>query len=135
MAMLLGRGAFAASRPRALPRYRRRRDARVEALDRQMPKGGEWTRPGGGFSVWLTLEGRERGMEIYRGALQHGLVLAPGEVFRTGAADGSHLRLCFGNLPEALLREAVGTLAMLLRARPGRERGRGGAGGEVTPLV
>src|SRR5699024_4691914 len=35
--------------------YSERRDALLGALDDMMPAGATWTRPGGGFYVWLTL--------------------------------------------------------------------------------
>ncbi|HEX5496420.1 MAG TPA: PLP-dependent aminotransferase family protein [Mycobacteriales bacterium] len=35
--------------------YRQRRDAMLSALDALMPPGCSWTRPDGGFYVWLTL--------------------------------------------------------------------------------
>ncbi|MGH3741964.1 MAG: PLP-dependent aminotransferase family protein, partial [Micromonosporaceae bacterium] len=35
--------------------YAARRDAALEALDDHMPEGASWTRPGGGFFVWLKL--------------------------------------------------------------------------------
>src|SRR5699024_6907689 len=35
--------------------YSERRDALLGALDDMMPTGATWTRPGGGFYVWLTL--------------------------------------------------------------------------------
>jgi 2-aminoadipate transaminase len=37
--------------------YRERRDAMLAALAEQMPAATTWTRPGGGFYVWLTLPG------------------------------------------------------------------------------
>jgi 2-aminoadipate transaminase len=35
--------------------YRRRRDIMLDALERHMPPGTTWTRPDGGFFVWVTL--------------------------------------------------------------------------------
>ena len=35
--------------------YRVRRDAMLESLDAHFPKEATWTRPGGGFYVWITL--------------------------------------------------------------------------------
>jgi 2-aminoadipate transaminase len=59
--------------------YRHRRDLMLAALDRHMPPGTVWTRPDGGFFIWVTfpagvdtnrmlLQARERGVEFLPGA-------------------------------------------------------------------
>ena len=59
--------------------YRRRRDLMLAALERHMPEGTTWTRPDGGFFVWVTFppgldttrmlpQARERGVEFLPGA-------------------------------------------------------------------
>lgn len=59
--------------------YRRRRDLMLQALDRHMPANTTWTRPEGGFFVWVTLpegidtnrllpQARERGVEFLPGS-------------------------------------------------------------------
>ena len=59
--------------------YRRRRDLMLAALERHMPEGTTWTRPEGGFFVWVTFpagvdttrmlpQARERGVEFLPGA-------------------------------------------------------------------
>lgn len=59
--------------------YRRRRNLMLAALERHMPSGTEWTRPEGGFFIWLTLpegvdtdrmlpQAKERGVEFLPGS-------------------------------------------------------------------
>ncbi len=59
--------------------YRRRRDLMLDALARHMPEGTTWTRPEGGFFIWVTLpeaidtdhmlpQTRERGVEYLPGS-------------------------------------------------------------------
>ncbi|MGH2561998.1 MAG: PLP-dependent aminotransferase family protein, partial [Thermomicrobiales bacterium] len=59
--------------------YKRRRDVMLVALERHMPPGTTWTRPDGGFFIWVTLPdgvdatrmlpmARERGVEYLAGA-------------------------------------------------------------------
>ena len=59
--------------------YRRRRDLMLQALERHMPSGTSWTRPEGGFFIWVTFpegvdttrmlpQARERGVEFLPGA-------------------------------------------------------------------
>ena len=46
--------------PRDLQRYRtiygERRDAMLDALQREMPDGVTWTHPAAGFHLWLTMK-------------------------------------------------------------------------------
>jgi len=37
--------------------YRRRRDAKLKALEARFPGGVRWSRPEGGFFLWVTLPG------------------------------------------------------------------------------
>ena len=42
--------------------YRDKRDAMLRALERSFPAGAQWTCPGGGFFIWVTLpEGMDAG--------------------------------------------------------------------------
>lgn len=73
--------------PRRLPEhvgklreiYQRRRDRMLAALDAHMPEGTSWSRPDGGFFIWVTLpetidttrmraQARERGVDYLPGA-------------------------------------------------------------------
>ena len=48
--------------------YRTRRDAMLATLEREMPDGCSWTRPAGGFFVWVTLpEGLDASTMLPRG--------------------------------------------------------------------
>ncbi len=119
LAEFLRRGMMASHMKRVLPRYRRRRDALMRALEKSMPEGVTWTRPEGGFCCWLTLPAGGAFRDLHRAALDRGLIVAPGEVFLVDPEprEGAHLRLCFGNQTEATIREAVAILAGLVRER------------------
>ena len=45
--------------------YGRRRTAMLEALERHMPEGVDWTRPEGGMFVWVTLPRGMDGAELF----------------------------------------------------------------------
>ncbi len=135
LAEFLRRGCMKKHMQRILPIYRRRRDAILAALEETMPAGVVWTRPEGGFSCWLTLPGRESFGDLYRAALERGLVFAPGEVFLVDSDPRVHLRLCFGNRPEKVIREGVGILADLIRERLQGEKRVRDAIPDRSPLV
>ncbi len=102
LAAFLQRGDFRRHLRRMLPDLSRSaatpRCARFEAF---MPPGVQWTRPHGGLCCWLTLPPHPGLGATPHLMLQQGWAVAPGHVFLTGAAGDHHLRLCFGNSPDA----------------------------------
>lgn len=102
---------------RVIPIYRKRRDAMLAALKRYMPEQVVWSHPSGGFCGWLTLPNTHALHDIHRVALQHGLALAPGEVFMPQPVKTKHLRLSFGNQSIEGIRMAVQLLATLIEER------------------
>lgn len=119
---------------RVLPIYRRRRDALMDALPRHMPRAVTWTRPAGGFCCWLTLPNTHAMRDIHRVALQHGLALAPGDVFLSESDPYKHLRLSFGNLNEEAIRQSIALLGRLIEERLDAEPPRAELY-DFTPLV
>jgi 2-aminoadipate transaminase len=75
--------------------YRRRRDAMLEALAAHMPAEATWTRPGGGFFVWLRLPEPLRAAKVAARARQEGLLIPVGDPFFAEAPTGQYLRLAF----------------------------------------
>jgi 2-aminoadipate transaminase len=76
--------------------YGTRRDVMLSALDRYMPAGTTWTRPEGGFFVWLTLPPTLRAQDVKRTAADAGVTVAAGEPFFLDPHDGQqHLRLAY----------------------------------------
>ncbi len=88
--------------------YRMRCETVLTALARHMPAGVEWTRPQGGFFIWITLP---EGMEIAN--LQdrfaaRGVRVAPGNEFCTPRETGARgFRLAFSFAPLDQLKEGI----------------------------
>ena len=135
VANLLERKKFKPHLRRVLPIYKRRRDMLLRTLTEWMPDYISWTEPEGGFTCWLTLPDDSRLDDLYQASLENGLAYSPGSVFMTEPDGQRHIRLCFGNLPEETIREAVILLSNLIRERIGtRVRTRPPAFNQV-PLV
>ena len=114
LAHFLHQGRLKAHLKRVLPIYRTRRDALLNALDRYMPDGVEWTQPAGGFSNWVKLP-QSNMMTIYKAALKYGIAFTPGEAFLSEPGTNQYLRLCFSSQPAEDLDEIVATIANLIR--------------------
>jgi 2-aminoadipate transaminase len=96
--------------------YRKRRDTLLAALDRSMPAGVTWTKPSGGFFVWLTLPEGTRGQQVKRAAAARGVLVSAGEGYFIDPADGRHnLRLTYSSAPLPDLERAVHVLGEVIR--------------------
>lgn len=91
--------------------YAERRDAILTALDDFMPDGATWTRPAGGFYVWLTLpEGLDSKAMAPR-AVANRVAYVPGTGFFADGSGQQHLRLSYCFPPPERIREGVRRLA------------------------
>ena len=116
LAEFLRRGGFDRAMETALPVYRSRRDAFLVAMAEFLPPVVTWTEPQGGYCSWVTLPSYDGG--FYEKALAAGVLIAPGEVFLSAPDPGkTHFRVCFGNIAESGIREAVMRLARVIERR------------------
>ncbi|WP_285496851.1 PLP-dependent aminotransferase family protein [Actinomadura sp. NBRC 104425] len=94
--------------------YRERRDAMLDALDTLMPKDCTWTRPSGGFFVWLTVpEGLDTKAMAPR-AIAERVAYVPGTGFYSNGDGRRHLRLSYCYPEPHRIREGVRRLAGVL---------------------
>lgn len=95
--------------------YKSRADRMVAALERYMPSEAAWTRPDGGFFVWLTAPDGGDTMALAAEASQHGVSYVPGAVFCVGSDAGrSCMRLCYSSVTEYEIEEGIRTLSQVL---------------------
>jgi 2-aminoadipate transaminase len=90
-------------------RLRPRRDAMLEALDAAMPAGADWTRPEGGYFLWLELPGDDVA-ELLPRARAAGVDFVPGSGFGGGAGSA---RLAFSYATADEIRTGVARLGAL----------------------
>jgi 2-aminoadipate transaminase len=96
--------------------YRERRNALLDALTEHMPPGTRWTRPGGGFYVWLTLpEGLDAKAMLPR-AVTARVAYVPGTAFYADGFGSRCLRLSYCHPPPQRIREGVRRFAGVLDA-------------------
>jgi len=117
VARFLAGGAHRAHLRRVLPRFAMQRDATVAALRREMPRDVKWREPEGGLSVWFELPPDRDFSDLYEQALEAGVAIAPGWMFRNRPDAATGFRISFGMASPEGIREAVAILARLIRAR------------------
>lgn len=95
--------------------YRERRDVALTALEGTMPDGVSWTRPAGGYFIWLRLPGAVDVDELERRAQAQQVYFANGRGFFPEPAQGAHfLRLSYSYLSHDDLRKGIGILGNLI---------------------
>ncbi len=94
--------------------YHERATTMLDALDEFMPAGIEWTRPTGGFYVWVTLPEPLDASSMLAKALQHRVAYVPGRGFYADGSGRRQLRLCYSFPTPPRIREGVERLGLLL---------------------
>jgi DNA-binding transcriptional MocR family regulator len=96
---------------------RERRDAMLDALARELPDDASWTRPDGGYFVWLELPSGPPSDELLAEAEQAGVTFVKGSDFFPGGHGGEReLRLAFSFVSPEEIAEGVSVLGSLARA-------------------
>lgn len=91
--------------------YRQRRDAMLAALEREMPAGTFWTKPDGGFFIWLRFpEGVD--METLAPACrERGVEISPGPIFYFDVRGANEMRLSYSFATEDQIGAGIAILA------------------------
>ncbi len=109
-------GEYAAHVERVIPVYRARRDAMLHALEAHFPPEARWTRPSGGFYVWVIIPPSVSLESLFQQALERGIAIAPAAAFYPYGSPLNAFRLTYSRYPEEVLIHAVRTLGGLLKA-------------------
>lgn len=75
---LLKSGEYDAHLKKARKHYKVRRDTIIEALEKNMPEGVTWTRPNGGFHMWVELPRGYSSIALFLHAIERGVAFSPG---------------------------------------------------------
>lgn len=96
-----GSGEFEQYMRRVHRVFRHRMQTLLQGLERCLPKGVNWTRPNGGYTAWLTLNGCNITEETLVGKLlQAGVKTGPGSRYFYQAPKQVHLRLSIACVSE-----------------------------------
>jgi DNA-binding transcriptional MocR family regulator len=115
----LRRGNFEPNLVRVNGLLKARRDAMLEALDRHMPPDAEWSRPEGGYFIWLDVPSGPDTAELLVQAEQAGVTFVKGtDFFVPGGGGDRSLRLAFSFVSPEEIADGVAKLAPLLSGLP-----------------
>lgn len=101
--------------------YRGRRDAMLAALGEFMPEGVSWSKPEGGFFVWVELPEIVDATRMLEGALNKNVAYVPGEGSYANGKGKHRMRLSFSFVDPGTIRRAIESLAVVIREELGEE--------------
>jgi 2-aminoadipate transaminase len=111
----LSRGRFEPNLERVRSLLGARRDAMLDALERAFPSGARWSRPDGGYFVWLDLPEDIDATALLERAERGGVTFVKGaDFFPAGSGGRSSARLAFSYVSPAEIDEGVERLAAVL---------------------
>jgi 2-aminoadipate transaminase len=109
------RGNFDPNLERVRGLLRARRDAMLAALDREFPPDARWSRPDGGYFLWLDLP--VDAAELLERAGEHGVTFVKGsDFFVPGGGGGRSARLAYSFVSPTEIDEGITRLARLVPA-------------------
>jgi 2-aminoadipate transaminase len=116
IAEFVERGLFEPNLERVCAELRRRRDAMLAALEATFPEDASWSRPEGGYFLWLELGGGRSASRLAERAAESGVGIVRGEDFfpRGSGFGASSARLAFSFEPPERIAEGIERLAASL---------------------
>jgi 2-aminoadipate transaminase len=94
--------------------YRSRRDAMLQAIEEHFPDAATWTRPAGGFYVWVSLPAWFDTTAMLAAAVERRVAYVPGSAFYPDGRGGDRMRLAFCYPPVDRIQEGIARLGSLL---------------------
>ena len=106
--------------------YRSRRDVMLNALEEHLAGEATWTRPGGGFYVWVTVPDWLDTKALLAAAVERQVAYVPGTAFYPDGRGANQMRLAFCYPTEERIREGVARLGSLIHDETELYRSLGG---------
>jgi len=103
--------------------YKARRDAMLESLDTHFPKSATWTRPAGGFYVWITLPPEIDTKAMMPKAIAAKVAYVPGTAFYADGLGSWSLRLSYCHPTPERIRDGVKALSGVVNQEIERRSG------------
>lgn len=111
----IDRGLFEPNLASVCDALRARRDAMLETLAADMPSGTRWSRPEGGYFLWLDLPPGVDVAALDAASKEAGVAIVKGTDFYVGEGGEESARLAFSFVSVDEIREGVRRLAPLVR--------------------
>ncbi|MGQ9552048.1 MAG: aminotransferase-like domain-containing protein, partial [Candidatus Bathycorpusculaceae bacterium] len=95
--------------------YGQKLEVMLEALDRNMPQGVEWSKPEGGLFLWVKLPKRMSANDLFPKAIENKVAYVVGSAFHCNGKGQSTMRLNFSYPSKEQIDEGIKRLAKIIR--------------------
>ncbi|MEZ4520079.1 MAG: PLP-dependent aminotransferase family protein [Thermomicrobiales bacterium] len=102
--------------------YHDRRDAMLAALEESMPEGTTWTRPDGGFFIWVEFPEAVDMESLVPACRDRGVEISPGPIFYFDERGGNEMRLSYSFANEDQIRRGIAIIGEEARSQIERAR-------------
>ena len=111
------RGLLKTHIARIIDLYKKKRDVMIAALEEYMPEGSgiDWTHPGGGLFLWLTLPESMDAGDLFPKAVEKKVAYVVGSAFHFDRSGHNTMRLNFSYPSEEQIDEGIKRLADLIK--------------------
>ncbi len=116
LARFVESGAYDQHLVRIRKLLRSRHKAMAEALETFMPQGTTWTRPEGGYQLWVELPHEVDTRDLLADAARAGVLFSPGTLFMPDARPSRAMRLTVACADEDEIRRGVEALGLVANA-------------------
>jgi DNA-binding transcriptional MocR family regulator len=100
--------------------YKARRDAMLESLEQHFPTEATWTKPGGGFYVWVNLPAEIDTKALVPKAIVAKVAYVPGSAFYADGLGSWSMRLSYCHPTPERIREGVKALGGVIKQEMSR---------------
>lgn len=107
-------GAYANHVPAMIDIYRSKRDVMLSAMEERCSSFGTWSTPKGGFFVWMKLNDGIDTKKLRYTANEEAVGYVGGEAFFADGTGAEYIRLCYSNVAETDIPEAIRRLGRAL---------------------
>ncbi len=115
LAFLEDEEGYRSHRARIRVHYQKLRDTTLEALAHFMPAGVTWTKPQGGFQLWVTLPVHCSSVELFMRSVEKGAAFLPGPLQDINNHFLNSFRLCYGSLGTDEITEGIRRLSQAVK--------------------
>ncbi len=103
--------------------FRKRMQHTLNSLEKYMPAGITWTRPMGGYTIWLKMHINTAESFLRREMTRHGILVSPGRYYFPARGSDRYVRISISSLDESEISEGIQRLGSMFRSMM-KKRGR-----------
>jgi DNA-binding transcriptional MocR family regulator len=95
--------------------FRKKMDLAIRTMYEYFPKGVRWSRPAGGYNIWVKMPKKLMAEQLYAYMAQFGVIVTPGCYFFPNCAESEYFRISLARTSEQEIKEGFARLGKALQ--------------------